>query len=80
MPLGSLLGPLEALLRGLCSLKPLKTNWSFRVFANAGFWFFEACDGSFGLILAPLGKLGSKMDPKMGSKSVSKSDQKLIQK
>ena len=64
---GSLLGPLEALLRGLCSLKPLKTNWFFKVFANAGFWFFEACDGSFGLFLALFGR----SDPKKGSKMTS---------
>ena len=64
VPFGSLLGPLEALLRGLCSQKPLKTNWFFKVFENAGFWFFEAPDGSFGLILALLGR----SDPKMGSK------------
>ena len=34
------------------------------VFENEGFWFFEAPDGSFGLILALLGR----SDPKMGSK------------
>ena len=34
------------------------------VFENAGFWFLEAPDGSFGLILALLGR----SDPKMGSK------------
>ena len=34
------------------------------VFENEGFWFFEAPDGSFGLILALLGH----SDPKMGSK------------
>ena len=44
----------------------------FKVFENAAFWLFEAPDGSFGLILAPLGKLGSKMDPKMGSKVFQK--------
>ena len=35
------------------------------VFENEGFWFFEAPDGSFGLILALLGH----SDPKMGSKT-----------
>ena len=35
-----------------------------KVFENEGFWFFEAPDGSFGLILALLGH----SDPKMGSK------------
>ena len=35
----------------------------FKVFVNEGFWFFEAPDGSFGLILALLGR----SDPKLGS-------------
>ena len=64
VPFGSLLRPLEAFLRGLCSQKPLKNQWVFMVFENEGFWFFEAPDGSFGLILALLGH----SDPKMGSK------------
>ena len=34
-----------------------------KVFENEGFWFFEAPDGSFGLILALLGR----SDPKLGS-------------
>ena len=34
------------------------------VFENEGFWFFEAPDGSSGLILALL----AHSDPKMGSK------------
>ena len=34
------------------------------VFENEGFWFFEVPDGSFGFILALLGR----SDPKMGSK------------
>ena len=34
------------------------------VFENEGFWFFEAPDGSFGLILALLGR----SDPKLCSK------------
>ena len=41
-----------------------KTKGFFKVFVNEGFWFFEAPDGSFGLILALLGR----SDPKMGSK------------
>ena len=64
MPFGSHLGPLEAFLRGLCSQKPLKKHGLFKVFVNEGFWFFEAPDGSFGLILALLGR----SDPKLGSK------------
>merc|ERR1712213_157681 len=64
VPFGSLLRPLEAFLRGLCSQNPLKNKVVFKVFENEGFWFFEAPDGSFGLILALLGR----SDPKMGSK------------
>ena len=64
MPFGSLLRPLEAFLRGLCSHKPLKNKVFFKVFENEGFWFFEAPDGSFGLILALLGR----SDPKLCSK------------
>ena len=64
MPFGSLLRPLEAFLRGLCSQKPLKNIWFFKVFENEGFWFFEAPDGSFGLLFSLLGR----SDPKMGSK------------
>ena len=61
---GSHLGPLEAFWRGLSSQKSLKNLWVFKVFVNEGFWFFEAPDGSFGLILALLGR----SDPKLGSK------------
>ena len=64
VPLGSLLGPLEALLGGLWTQKPLKTVRFFKVFENAAFWLFEAPDGSLGLILALLGR----SDPKLGSK------------
>ena len=64
MPFGSHLGPLEAFLRGLYSQKPSKTNCFFKVFVNEGFLFFEAPDGSYGLILALLGR----SDPKLGSK------------
>ena len=67
VPFGILLGPREDLLSGLRCQKPLKTNAFLKVFANAGFWFFEACDGSFGLFLALFGC----SDPKMGSKMTS---------
>ena len=53
---GSHLGPLEAFLRSLCSQKPLKNNGFLKFFENEGFWFFEAPDGSFWLILALLGR------------------------
>ena len=64
MPLGNLLGPLEALLGGLKSEKMQTVSRENHFFENAAFWFFEAPDGSFGLILALLGQ----DDPKMGSK------------
>ena len=64
---GSHLGPLEAFLRSLCSQKPLKTNWFFKVFENEGFWFFEAPDGSSRLILALLGRSDPKLCSKMSA-------------
>ena len=33
--------------------KTLKNKWFFKVFANSGFWYLQALDGRFGLILAP---------------------------
>ena len=33
--------------------KPEKQTWFFKVFANAGFWVFEALGGPLGPILAP---------------------------
>ena len=53
VPLGSLLGPLEALLGGLWTQKTLKNQQLFKVFENAAFWLFEALDGPLGLILPP---------------------------
>ena len=84
MPFGSHLGPLEAFLRGLYSQKPSKTNWFFKVFVNEGFLFFEAPDGSYGLILALLGrsdpKLGSKMSSNIFLKSGTKKCVKMFKK
>ena len=57
MPLGSLLGPLEALLGGLKSEKMLTVQRENHFFINAVFWLFEAPDGLLGLILAPLGPI-----------------------
>ena len=53
MPLGSLLGPLEALLGGLWTPKTLKNKLFFKVFEDAAFWLFGALDGPLGLILPP---------------------------
>ena len=52
----------------------------FKVFANAGFLYFEALDGPLGPILAPLGPIWSKMGPQKCHKSCPKSAQKLAQK
>ena len=54
VPLGSLLGPPEALLGSPWTPKSLKNKWFFKVFANATFWVFEALDGPLAPILAPL--------------------------
>ena len=51
----------------------------FKVFAIAGFWYFEALDGHLGLILAPLGPKFSKMGPQNGSQRRPKSSPKLVQ-
>ena len=52
VPLGSPLGPLEALLGGLWTPKTCK-NWCFKVFENVTFLVFGALDGPLGLILPP---------------------------
>ena len=63
MPLGSLLGPLEALLGGLKSEKMQTVLRENHFFENAAFWFFEAPDGSLGLILPPLWPIWSQNGP-----------------
>ena len=50
MPLGSLLGPIDALLGGLWTLKTLKNLRFSSVFGDAAFKLFEALDGPLGLI------------------------------
>ena len=57
MPLGSLLGPLEALLGSLKSEKMLTILRENHIFINAVFWLFEAPNGPLGLILVPLGQI-----------------------
>ena len=47
------------------------------VFENEGFWFFEAPDGSFGLILALLGRSDPKMGFKMSFNMFLKSGKKM---
>jgi len=78
VPLGSLLGPSQAVLEGFGPPKIERTN--FKVFAIAGFRYFEALDGPFGLILAPLGPIWSKMGPHNGPKNAQTNAQKLVQK
>ena len=80
MPLGNLLGPLEALLGGLWTPKTLKKHWFFKVFGIAEFWLCEPLDGSLGLVLTLLGPIWSQNGTQNGSKSGPKSDQKVIQK
>ena len=73
VPLGSRLGPLEALLGGLWTPKTLKNLMFFKVFGNAAFWFFEPIDGSLGLILAPSwADMVSKWAPKWAKKLSNK--------
>ena len=68
MPLGSLLGPLEALLGGLKSEKMQTVPRENHFFENAAFWFFEAPDGSLGLILPSLWPIWSENGPQNGPK------------
>ena len=51
VPLGSLLGPLEALLGGLKSEKMQTVQRENHFFENVAFLVFEAFDGPLGLIL-----------------------------
>ena len=55
--LGCLLGAVLGLLRlsweASGPQKPEKSFWFFKVFANAGFWDFEALDGPFRAHLGP---------------------------
>ena len=76
--LGSLLGFLEALLGGLWTQKSEKNKWFFEVFENAAFWFFEAPDGSLGLILPPLWPIWSQNGPQNGSQKCSKKEPKIV--
>ena len=72
VPLGSLLGPLEALLGGLKSEKIQTVPRENHFFENAAFWFFEAPDGSLGLILLPLWPIWSQNGPQNGPQKWSK--------
>ena len=80
MPLGSLLGPFEALLGGLKSEKMPTVPCENHFFINTVFWLFEAPNGPLGLILVPLGQIWSQNGSQNGSKSVPKDCQKFIKK
>ena len=83
VPLGSLLGPLEARLGGLKSEK-MQTVPRENSFENAAFWFFEAPDGSLGLFLPPLwptwSQNGSQNGLQKWSRNLLKSGPKIGQK
>ena len=72
VPLGSLLGPLEALLGGLRSEKMQTVQRENHFFENVAFLVFEALDGPLGLILPSLWPIwsenGSQNGPQKGSK------------
>ena len=77
MPLGSLLGPLEALLGGLWTQKCVKTLSFLRVLKRL-FFGFEAPDGPLGLILAASwANLVPKWGHEMGNKSAADRYQKM---
>ena len=80
VPLGSLLGFLEALLGGLKSAKMPTVPRENHFFINTGLWFFEDLNGPLGLILVPLGQIwsqngsqhGCKFDQKVGPNFIKK--------
>ena len=80
MPLGSLLGPLEALLGGLKSEKMPTVPRENHFFINTGLWFFEDLNGPLGLILVPLGQIWSQNGSQHGFKSYQKVGKKYINK
>ena len=77
MPLGSLLGPFEALLGGLKSEKMPTVQRENHFFINTVFWLFEAPNGPLGLILVPFGWIWSQTWVPNGLKSLVESDQKV---
>jgi hypothetical protein len=67
-------------LEGLGAPKTLKNQWFFKVFANAGFRYFEALDGPLGPISAPLGPIWSQNASQNGSQNGSKSTPKSLKR
>ena len=80
VPLGSLLGPLEALLGGLKSEKMPTVPRENHFFINTGLWFFEDPNGPLGLILVPLGQIWSQNGSQHGCKFDQKVGPKIIKK
>ena len=80
MPLGSLLGPLEALLGGLKSEKMPTVPLENHFFINTGFWFYEDPNGPLGLILVPLGQIWSQNESQNESQINPKMSLKMIPK
>ena len=74
VPLGSLLGPLEALLGGLKSEKMQTVQRENHFFENVAFLVFEALDGPLGLILPPLWPIWSQNGPQNDSQKCSKKE------
>ena len=72
VPLGSLLGPFEALLGGLKSEKMPTVPRENHFFINTVFWLFEAPNGPLGLILVPLGRIWSLNGSQHGYQKFSK--------
>ena len=80
MPLGSLLGPLEALLGGLKSEKMPTVPRENHLFVNAVFWLFAALMALLGSSWSVLGGFGSRMGFPKFSNMLSKVCQKMIPK
>ena len=80
MPLGSLLGLLEALLEASGSQKPEKTNGFLRFLKMQLFGSLELLMALLGSSCPLLGPIWSQNGSKMGPKSSPKSDQKVVQK
>ena len=80
VPLGSLLGALEALLGGLRTQKPSKTGGFLRFLKMQLFGSLKLLMALLGSSCPLFGRSGPKVGPKMVPKSGPKSDQKVGQK
>ena len=72
VPLGSLLGPLEALLGGLKNEKMPTVQRENNFFINTVFWLYEAPNCPLGLILVPLWRIWSQNGSQNGYQKFSK--------